>query len=66
MSKRSGQALKLFGQASNQVIGEMIVDGGGHFRPAVIDGVHTCLYYYRSIQHIAVPWVIQYNTENLL
>ena len=22
---------------------EMVVDGGGHFSPAVIDGVHTCL-----------------------
>ena len=42
---------------------EMVVDGGGHFSPAVvIDGVHTCLYYSRPIQHIAVPRVIQYNT----
>ena len=43
-------------------IDEMVVDGGGHFSPAVIDGVHTCLYYSRPIQHIAVPRVIQYNT----
>ena len=40
----------------------MVVDGGGHFSPAGIHGVHTCLYYYRPIQHIAVPRVIQYNT----
>ena len=37
--------------------------GDGHFSPAgKDDGVHTCLYYYRPIQHIAVPRVIQYNT----
>ena len=41
-----------------RVIVEMVVDGGGHFSPAVIDGVHTCLYYSRPIQHIAVPIVI--------
>ena len=40
---------------------EMVVDGGGHFSPAVIDGVHTCLSYCSPIQHIAVPRVIQYN-----
>ena len=44
---------------------EMVVDGSGHFSPAGIDGVHTCLYYYRPIQHIAVPRVIQYNTYTL-
>ena len=38
------------------------MDGGGHFSPVVIDGVHTCLYYSRPIQHIPVPRVIQYNT----
>ena len=27
--------------ASNQVINEMVVDGGGHFNPAGIDGVYT-------------------------
>ena len=27
--------------ASNQVINEMVLDGGGHFSPAGIDGVHT-------------------------
>ena len=31
-----------------------------------IDGSHTCLYYYRPIQHIAVPWVIQFNTYTLI
>ena len=25
----------------NQVIGEMVLDGGGHFIPAGIDGFHT-------------------------
>ena len=52
----------VFGKASNRVINEMVVDGGGHSSPAGIDGVHTCLYYYRPIQHIAVLRVIQYNT----
>ena len=48
----------------------MVVDGGGHFRPAGIDGVHTCLYYSRPLSHMTVPRVIQlYNitpetTEN--
>ena len=41
---------------------EMVVDGGGHFSPAGIDGVHTCLSYSRPMQHIAVPRVIRYNT----
>ena len=27
--------------APNQVMGEMVLDGGGHFIPAGIDGVHT-------------------------
>ena len=42
----------------------MVVDGGGHFSPAGIDGVQTYLYYYRPLQHMAVPRVIhtQYNT----
>ena len=26
---------------SSRVINEMVLDGGGHFSPAVIDGVHT-------------------------
>ena len=48
----------------------MVVDGGGHFSPAGIDGVHTCLYYYRPLQYMTVPRIIQlYNitpetTEN--
>ena len=25
----------------NQVMGEMVLDGGGHFIPAGIDGLHT-------------------------
>ena len=49
----------------NQVISEMVVDGGGYFSPACIDGVYTCLCYYRPIQHIAVPRVIRYNTYTL-
>ena len=36
--------------------------GAGTSALQVIDGVHTCLYYSRPIQHIAVPRVIQYNT----
>ena len=36
--------------------------GDGHFSPAGIGGVHTYLCYYRPIQHIAVPGVIQYTT----
>ena len=44
----------------------MVVDGGGHFNSAGIDGVHTCLYYYRSIQHMTVLRVIQYNTTTTL
>ena len=47
---------------SSRVINEMVLDGGGHFNPAGIDGVHTLTYYSRPIQHIAVPRVIQYNT----
>ena len=42
---------------------EMVVGGGGHFSPSVIDGVHTCLYYSRPIQHLTVPRVTQYNTH---
>ena len=41
------------------MIGEMVVDGGGHFNPAGIDGVYTCLYCYRPTQHMAVPRVTQ-------
>ena len=37
----------------------MVVDGGGHFSPAGVDGVHTCLYYYRPLQHMTVLRVIQ-------
>ena len=44
------------------MIGEMVVDGGGHFSPAGKDGVHTCLYYYRPIQHMTVPRVIHTHT----
>ena len=40
----------------------MVADRGGHFNPAGIDGVHTCLYYYRPVQHMTLPRVIQYNT----
>ena len=40
----------------------MVVDGGGHFSPAGIDGVHTCLYYYCPIQHMTVPRVIHLHT----
>ena len=29
--------------------------GAGTLALQVIDGVHTCLYYSRPIQHIAVP-----------
>ena len=31
----------VFKWASNQVINEMVLDGGGHFSPTGIDGVHT-------------------------
>ena len=41
----------------------MVFDGGGHFNPAGIDGVHTCLYYYRPIQHMTVPRVIHTHTN---
>ena len=43
----------------------MVVDGGGHLSPAGIDSVHTCLYYYRPLQHMTVLRVIQYNTSTL-
>ena len=33
--------LSVFSQASNQVIGEMVLDGSGHFSPAGIVRVHT-------------------------
>ena len=56
----------MFSWASNQVIGEMVVNGGGHFNPAGIDGVYTCLYYYRPLQHMTVLRVIQYNTTTIL
>ena len=36
--------------------------GSGTSALQVIDGVHTCLYYYRPIQHIAVPRVIHTHT----
>ena len=41
---------------------EMVVDRGGHFSPAGIDGVHICLYYYRPLQHITVLRVTQEDT----
>ena len=41
----------------------MVFDGGGHFNPAGIDGVHTCLYYCRPIQHMTVPRVIHTHTN---
>ena len=47
------------------MISEMVVDGGGHFSPAGIDGVHTCLYYYRPIQHMTVLRVIHTRTYTL-
>ena len=47
------------------MISEMVVDGGGHFSPAGIDGVHTCLYYYRPIQHMTVLRVIHTHTYTL-
>ena len=37
---------------------EMVVDGGGHFSPAGIDGSYACLYYSLPIQHISVPRVL--------
>ena len=43
----------------------MVFDGGGHFNPAGIDGVHACLYYYRPIQHMTVLRVIQTHTYTL-
>ena len=36
--------------------------GAGTSALQVIDGVHRCLYYYRPLQHIAVPWVIHTHT----
>ena len=45
---------------------EMVLDGGGHFIPAGIFGLHTLSYYYRPRQHMTVPRKlpehIQYNT----
>ena len=38
---------------------------GGHFSPAGIDGVHTCLYYYRPVQHMTVLRVIHAHTYTL-
>ena len=32
---------RLFSMVPNQVIGEMVLDGGGHFIPAGIFGLHT-------------------------
>ena len=36
--------------------------GAGTSALQVIGGVHRCLYYYRPLQHIAVPWVIHTHT----
>ena len=33
--------LSVFSTVPNQVIGEMVLDGGGRFSPAGIDGLHT-------------------------
>ena len=40
--------------------------GAGTSALHFIDGSHTCLYYSRPLQHIAVPWVIQFNTYTLI
>ena len=32
--------------------------GAGTSALHFIDGSHTCIYYYRPLQHIAVPWVL--------
>ena len=40
--------------------------GAGTSALHFIDGSHTCLYYSRPLQYIAVPWVIQYNTYTLI
>ena len=34
---------------SNQVMGEMVLDGGGHFIPAGIDGFHTLSLFLASL-----------------
>ena len=36
--------------------------GAGTSALHFIDGSHTCLYYYSSLQHIAVPWVLHTHT----
>ena len=33
----------------NRMINEMVVDGGGHFSPAGIDGVHTLTFLFSSL-----------------
>ena len=40
--------------------------GAGTSALHFIDGSHTCLYFSRPLQHIAVPWVIQFNTYTLI
>ena len=40
--------------------------GAGTSALQVIDGSHTCLYYSRPIQHIAVPRVVRYDTYILI
>ena len=48
-------SLSVFSMVPNQVIGEVVLDGGGHFIPAGIFGVHTVSYYYRPRQYMTVP-----------
>ena len=36
--------------------------GAGTSALHFIDGSHTCLHYYRPLQHIAVPWVLHTHT----
>ena len=45
--------------ASNRVIGEMVLDGGGHFIPYT-----PYLYYYRPRQHMTVPRKLPTNTRD--
>ena len=40
--------------------------GAGTSALHFIDGSHTWLYYSRPLQHIAVPWVIQFNAYTLI
>ena len=46
----------------SRVIVEMVVDGGGHFSPAVTDGIHTCLSLFSSYTALDLPRVIHTHT----